>query len=99
MKKTLALTITVLLAALALAPGAANAKVPIRVGIGDQQLSMFDQPRFQARKFKLVRYFVPWNIEQNKEQLALATAYVERAQGPHPGPAAHLQRRPAHQEG
>jgi len=81
MTKTLALTVCALLAALALAaaPSSAGAKVPIRVGIGDQQLSMFDQPLFQARKFKLVRYFVPWNIEQNKEELALATAYVERA--------------------
>ena len=81
MTKTLALTICALLAALALAaaPSSAGAKVPIRVGIGDQQVSMFDQPLFQARKFKLVRYFVPWNVEQNKEELALATAYVERA--------------------
>jgi len=81
MTKTLALTICALLAALALAaaPSSAGAKVPIRVGIGDQQVSMFDQPLFQARKFKLVRYFVPWNIEQNKDELALATAYVERA--------------------
>ena len=44
---------------------------------------MFDQPLFQARKFKLVRYFVPWNIEQNKDELALATAYVERARRDH----------------
>src|SRR4029079_9282491 len=81
MTKTLTLTACALLAALALAaaPSSAGAKVPLRVGIGDQQLSMFDQPLFQARKFKLVRYFVPWNIEQNKEELALATAYVERA--------------------
>jgi len=83
MKKTFALTITALLVALALAPAAANAKIPIRVGIGDQQASMFDQPRFQARKFKLTRYFIPWNIEQNKAQLALATAYVERARKDH----------------
>src|ERR1700750_170435 len=81
MTKTLALTICALLAALALAaaPSPAGAKVPIRVGIGDQQVSMFDQPLFQARKFRLVRYFVPWNIEQNKDELALATAYVDRA--------------------
>jgi hypothetical protein len=83
MTKTFALTITAVLAALALVPAAAGAKVPIRVGIGDQQVSTFDQPRFQARKFKLVRYFIPWNIEQNKEQLALATAYVQRARRDH----------------
>jgi hypothetical protein len=81
MKKALPLTITALLAGLALTllPASASARVDVRVGIGDQQVSMFDQSLFKARKFKLVRYFVPWNITQNKEQLALATAYVERA--------------------
>lgn len=83
MKKTLTLTTAALLGALALIPSSAGAKVPIRVGIGDQQVTMFDQPLFQARKFKLVRYFVPWNIEQNKDELALATAYVERARKDH----------------
>ena len=83
MRKTIPLTITAVLAVLALAPSAAHAKVPIRVGIGDQQVSMFDNPLFQGRKFKLVRYFVPWNIETNKQQLALATAYVERARKDH----------------
>ena len=81
MKKALPLTITALLAGLALTllPASASAQVDVRVGIGDQQVSMFDQSLFKARKFKLVRYFVPWDITQNKEQLALATAYVERA--------------------
>jgi hypothetical protein len=85
MTKTISLTISALLAALALAvlPASAGATVDVRVGIGDQQVSMFDQSLFKARKFKLVRYFVPWNIEQNKEQLALATAYVERARRDH----------------
>ena len=85
MKKALPLTIIALLAGLALTllPASASAQVDVRVGIGDQQVSMFDQPLFKARKFKLVRYFVPWNIAQNKEQLALATAYVERARRDH----------------
>jgi hypothetical protein len=85
MKKALPLTIIALLAGLALTllPASASAQVDVRVGIGDQQVSMFDQSLFKARKFKLVRYFVPWNIAQNKEQLALATAYVERARRDH----------------
>ena len=51
MTKTLALSLTALLATLALAaaPSSAGAKIAIRVGIGDQQVSTFDQPRFQAR--------------------------------------------------
>jgi len=85
MKKTLPITITALLAALALTllPASASAKVDVRVGIGDQQVSMFDNPLFQARKFKVVRYFVPWNVAQDKRQLALATAYVQRARRDH----------------
>ena len=85
MKKALPLTITALLAGLALTllPASASAQVDVRVGIGDQQVSMFDQSLFKARKFKLVRYFVPWNITQNEDQLALATAYVERARRDH----------------
>jgi hypothetical protein len=92
MTKTFALSLTALLATLALAaaPSSADAKVAVRVGIGDQQVSMFDNSLFQARKFKLVRYFVPWNIASNKEQLALATAYVERARRDHIQVLLHL---------
>jgi hypothetical protein len=92
MTKTFALSLMALLAALALAaaPSSAGAKVAVRVGIGDQQVSMFDNPLFQARKFKIVRYFVPWNIANNKAQLALATAYVERARRDHIQVLLHL---------
>jgi hypothetical protein len=92
MTKTFALSFTALLATLALAaaPSSADAKVAVRVGIGDQQLSMFDNSLFQARKFKIVRYFVPWNIATNKQQLALATAYVERARRDHIQVLLHL---------
>jgi len=92
MTKTLALSLTALLATLALvaAPSNADAKVAVRVGIGDQQVSMFDTSLFQARKFKIVRYFVPWDIATNKQQLALATAYVERARRDHIQVLLHL---------
>src|SRR3954466_8909400 len=84
-KKTLTLTITALLAAMAIAgvPASAGAKTGVRVGIGDQQVSMFDSPLFQRAKFKLVRYFVPWNIMDDDQQLATATAYVNRARRDH----------------
>src|SRR3954447_7899436 len=83
MKTTLTLTVTAFLATLALVPSTAGAKINVRVGIGDQQVSMFDQPLFQARKFKIVRYFVPWNVMEDKDQLADATAYVRRARQDH----------------
>jgi len=77
--KTVTLTLTGLLAVLALIPATASAKTNVRVGIGDQNVSMFDQPLFQARKFKRVRYFVRWDVEQHAADLAAATAYVRRA--------------------
>jgi hypothetical protein len=84
MTKTLTLTLTVgLLAALALVPATAGAKTNVRVGIGDQQVSMFDQPLFQARKFKIVRYFVPWNVMTDDDELAQVDAYVRRARQDH----------------
>jgi hypothetical protein len=53
--------------------------VPVRVGIGDQHASIFDDPLFQARKFKLVRYFVPWNVMDDEDQRLAARQYVQRA--------------------
>jgi hypothetical protein len=90
MKKTLTLALTGLLAALTLLPSTAGAKTNVRVGIGDQQVSMFDQPLFQARKFKLVRYFVPWNVMQDDDELAQADAYVKRARQDHIQVLLHL---------
>lgn len=65
---------------LALIPSTvADARTNIRVGIGDQQVAMFDSPLFQRAKFKRVRYFIPWNVMSNAGQLAAADAYVRRA--------------------
>jgi hypothetical protein len=90
MKKSLTLTLTGLLAVLALIPTSASAKTNVRVGIGDQQISMFDQPLFQARKFKIVRYFVPWNVMQHDDELAQADAFVKRARQDHIQVLLHL---------
>jgi hypothetical protein len=57
----------------------ASARIPIRVGIGDQQVSMFDNPAFQRADFERVRYLVPWNVMNNVEQRLVARAYVKRA--------------------
>ena len=75
-------TISLLLALAALmaaGPAAADAKYDVRVGIGDQNVEMFDQPLFQAAKIKRVRYFIPWNAARNKAQMDRARAYVQRA--------------------
>jgi hypothetical protein len=78
-KKTTLLTVAGALAALALVPSTAGARVDLRVGIGDQQISMFEQPAFQRAKFKRVRYFVPWNVMRDKDQRLAARRYIQRA--------------------
>jgi len=60
-------------------PAAASARIPIRVGMGDQQAAMFDQPAYQRLKIKRVRYFIRWNAMRDPQRLADATAYVRRA--------------------
>jgi hypothetical protein len=63
----------------ALLPATADARVGIRVGIGDQNASVFDQPAFQRANFKRVRYFIPWNAMDNSSQRLTARAFVQRA--------------------
>jgi hypothetical protein len=69
----------VALAVLAAGAQSASAKTPIRVGIGDQQVAMFDQDAFHRAKLERVRYFIPWNATDNPVELLRATAYVQRA--------------------
>src|SRR3954453_14520836 len=68
---------------LLVAAPAAAARTPIRVGVSDQQTSMFAQDAFQRAKFKRVRYFIAWNAMDNSSQRLAARAYVlaARAQG------------------
>ncbi len=68
-----------LVLAVAVAPPDAQARVNIRVGIGDQQAGIFDQPYFRAARFRRVRYFIPWNAMTNRGQRLAARAYVLRA--------------------
>jgi hypothetical protein len=60
-------------------PAAAVARVPIRVGIGDQQVAMFANPAFQRAKIKRVRYVIAWNAMDSPAQRREARAYVARA--------------------
>src|SRR4051794_29813764 len=79
MTKTTTLILTLALGLLALIPATAGAKTSVRVGIGDQQATMFDQPAFQRAKFKRVRYFVPWNVMDNDDARVAARAFIQRA--------------------
>ena len=80
MQTTKKITTTILaLAMLALLPAAADARTNVRIGIGDQQASMFGHPEFQALKIKRVRYFIRWDAIRNPSDLAAADAYVAAA--------------------
>lgn len=58
---------------------AAAEKIPIRVGISDQNVEMFDNPAYAEGGFKRVRYFIPWNAMENKEQRLKARTFVKKA--------------------
>jgi Glycosyl hydrolase catalytic core len=73
------LVLAALAAGLILLPGAAQARTSVRVGVGDQQASIFDQPAFQRAKLRRVRYFVAWNVMDNTAGRLVARAFVQRA--------------------
>jgi hypothetical protein len=73
------LVLASLVAMLIVVPSAAHARTSIRVGIGDQNVSMFGQSAFERAKFKRVRYLVPWNVMDDAQQRLAARAYVKRA--------------------
>jgi hypothetical protein len=73
------LALLTLLLALALPAAGADARVPVRVGIGDQDPSMFAQPAFQRAKFQRVRYFIKWNAIDDAGALAQADAFIRTA--------------------
>jgi hypothetical protein len=71
------------LAALAALPATAAAqdddRVNVRVGMGDQNIAMFDNADFQALEMRQVRYFMKWNIMEDKDARLQARAYIKRA--------------------
>jgi hypothetical protein len=75
------------LAALAALPAVApaeydekKARYDQEVGFGDQSVRIFDDPSFQRLAVKRTRLVVPWNVMDQPDELARATAYVRRAQ-------------------
>jgi hypothetical protein len=61
----------------------AAARTPIRVGIGDQSIAMFDQSAFRRAQFEHVRFLVAWNVMDDAPQRLAARAYVQRARADH----------------
>jgi len=66
--------VLLLCAALAAPAGAA-----VRVGIGDQDVAMFDQPAFKPLKVKRIRYIVPYDWYKDAFQTAQVDAFMKRA--------------------
>jgi hypothetical protein len=78
-----ALTCLALIAVAASFAASAAARTPIRVGIGDQNVAMFDQSAFQRAQFEHVRFLVAWNVMDDAPQRLAARAYVQRARADH----------------
>jgi hypothetical protein len=52
---------------------------PVAVGIGDQNVAMFDNPLFGDLGIRKVRYFVKWDTIDRPGELAITDAWVNRA--------------------
>ena len=70
--------LALVIAALSAAP-AANAKIHVALGIGEQSPSDFTNKNFKALKIKKARYFIAWNAIHNKGLIAQTDAYVKAA--------------------
>jgi hypothetical protein len=80
MRRTLLLSLPVLLTVVALQPTApASARSAVRVGLADQSPAMFDSPSFAQLKIKRTRYFVASDVMQDAGERARARAFVTAA--------------------
>jgi hypothetical protein len=79
MTKTKLMLLAIVVGLLAAAPAEAARKYDVRVGIGDQNASMFAHPDFKRLKIKRVRYFIPWNAIRQPHEMQKATDYVNAA--------------------
>jgi hypothetical protein len=73
------LTKTVLLAVLAAAILAPAADANYRVGLSEQNPSMFSQPAWQSLKLKRVRYIVPWDYYKDSGQHSEVISFLNTA--------------------
>lgn len=56
-----------------------TASAGYRVGIGDQNAAMFDNPLYQATGVKRVRYIVPWDVYKHPGQQAEVDTFIAKA--------------------
>ena len=67
--------VALLLCAIFAAPAQAN----FRVGIADQDFTMFDNPNYQALNIERIRYLVPIDWYKHKFQVEEVTGFMDRA--------------------
>lgn len=77
MRKTTTLLLAIAAGLLVAAP--APAAYDVRVGIGDQNASMFSHPDFKRLKIKRVRYFIPWHAVTQPHEMQRADEFVRAA--------------------
>jgi hypothetical protein len=58
---------------------AAPAQANFKVGMADQNVRMFDNPRFESLKIKRIRYLVPYDWYKRSFQVAEITGFMNRA--------------------
>jgi hypothetical protein len=75
------LLVCLLIGALAALPAAA--KIPVAVGIGDQNGSVFIQKSFQALHVKKIRYYIRWDAIRKKGVMRGADQFVRAARANH----------------
>jgi len=66
-------------ALLAALPALGHAAYDVRVGVGDQSVSMFSNPSYQELELKRTRYFIRWNAITDEGQIGAADAFVSEA--------------------
>jgi hypothetical protein len=69
---------------------AAEARVNVAIGLGDQSPAMFASPLFKPLKVKRVRYFIRWDAIEHPHALDAADAYVAAARAAHARVLMHI---------
>jgi hypothetical protein len=89
MHKRLLPVLALILCAIFAAPAQANFKV----GIADQNASMFDNANFQALKVKRIRYLIPWDWYKHPGQKAEVDGFLNYADAHNADVLAHFTAR------
>lgn len=84
------LALAVALGSLALLSPAAAQAGSIRVGVGDQSIRMFDDPKFEELELRQVRTFVRWDVMRREDDRRKMRAWVKKARSAGARPLVHV---------